>query len=219
MTENSDFKYKLFVSKLIPNIHSDNIIGVRSPIIKKYAKDIYNSFECSNFLNELPHKYLEENLLHSHILNLYNNVDKLFLELDKFLIYVDNWSVCDSIIVKCVKKDLSKTYNYILKCLESNHPYKIRFGIITLMRYYLDDNFDVRYNDLISNIISDEYYVNMAISWYFSFALIKQYDSTIEIFENKRLNKWVHNKSIQKAIESLRVSDEEKKYLKSLKIK
>lgn len=216
---NRDIKYKEFTSSLIPNIDKKNIIGVRIPVIRKMAKDMYKSNDYQSFIDDLPHKYLEENILHSCILSLYDDIDDLIIELDKYLPFVDNWSVCDTIKPKIFKTNLEKVYNKIKEWVVSNETYKIRYGIVALLNYYLDEGFSEEYNNLVLSIKSEDYYVNMAIAWYFSFALIKQYKITIKIFENKYLDKWVHNKAIQKAIESYRIDSETKEYLKSLKIK
>lgn len=216
--EMQDIKYRDFNSKSIPNVDKKYIIGVRIPVIRKYAKQLYKN-DCGEFLSELPHYYLEENLLHGELISLNNNYDETLELLDKFLPYIDNWEVCDLIKPKVLTKDYKKTYNFIRKCIKSKYTYKIRFGIVMLLTYYLGDEYRDDINNLILSIKSDEYYVNMAIAWYFSFALIKQYDKTIYIFENKLLDKWIHNKSIQKAIESYRVTNETKEYLRSLKIK
>lgn len=216
---NRDIKYKEFTSSLVPNIDKKNIIGVRIPVIRKMAKDMYKSNDYHNFIDDLPHKYLEENILHSCILSLYDDIDDLIIELDKYLPFVDNWSVCDTIKPKIFKTNLEKVYNKIKEWVVSNDTYKIRYGIVALLNYYLDNGFREEYNNLVLSIKSEDYYVNMAIAWYFSFALIKQYKITIKILENKYLDKWVHNKAIQKAIESYRIDSETKEYLKSLKIK
>ena len=216
LNKNKDNNYKLYISKLIPNINRNVILGVRIPELRIISKKL-NQNDYINFLNELPHKYLEENILHSIILSSIKDVNDLVIKLDNFLPVVDNWCVCDVLNPKILKNDLNTTYKYIKLCIKSEYPYKIRFGITMLMRYYLDNNFIDEYNELIIKIKNDNYYVNMAIAWYFSTALIKQYDKTIKIFENKRLNKWLHNKSIQKAIESYRLSNDKKNYLKTLK--
>lgn len=213
-----DEKYGDFTYKLIPNIERNSIIGIRFPDIKKIAKKI-NGEDRKTFIKDFPHKYNEENLLHAFLINDINNIDELINELNTFLPYINNWSVSDSIKPKIFKNNTNKVYEYVKKCLKSKHTYTLRFGICTLLNYFLDENFKPEYNELISNIRSSEYYVNMAIAWYFSYALIKQYKDTIHIFESKYLDKWVHNKSIQKAIESYRISEDTKSYLRSLKVK
>lgn len=214
--EYQDLKFKDFNSKLIPSITPYSVIGVKTPIIRSVAKELDDYEE---FIHELPHKYHEENMLHASIITLQKDLDKAILMLDDFLDYVDNWAVCDTICPKVFKKDYKKSLSFIKKCLKSKKTYRIRFGIVSLLQFYLNDEFSDEINNLVLSVKSSEYYVNMAIAWYFSFALIKQYDSTIKIFEEKKLDKWVHNKSIQKAIESYRVSNDVKDYLRTLKIK
>lgn len=213
-----DKKYLDFQSKLIPNIDKDSIIGVRSPDLKKIAKDMYKSDTYKLFLDELPHKYFEENQLHSFIISEIKDYNDCVSLINKFLPYVDNWATCDQLNPKCLKKDLDNLIIEIKKWIKSSDTYTIRFGIITLMRYFLDDKFDKSYLKLVSNIKSSEYYVNMMISWFFATALAKQYDSTIYIIENKILDDWTHNKTIQKCIESNRITLDKKEYLKSMKV-
>ena len=217
---NKDIKYREFNSKLIPNIDKDKIIGVRMPILRKIAKDIYNEEYIDCFLDELPHIYHEENILHGIILTLkYKDIDILLDKLDIFLPYVDNWAVTDVISPKIFKKYPDIVYNRIKIWLNSRDEYVIRFGVVSLLQFYLDDNFRIEELELVKNIDIDYFYVKMAIAWFYSFALIKQYDNTIRYFEDRLLDKWIHNKSIQKAIDSYRISDDKKKYLRNLKIR
>ena len=218
--DNQDLGYRDFNSRLIPNIDKDKIIGVRTPVLRKKARDIKDSDYIDLFLNELPHKYHEENMLHGIILgNKYDDIDMLLSKLDKFLVYVDNWEVTDSICPKLFKKYPDKVYKKICEWVNSNDEYVIRFGVVSLLQFYLDNNFRLEELELVKNINYDYFYVKMAIAWFYSFALIKKYDETIIYFENGCLDKWIHNKSIQKAIESYRISDKKKEYLRSLKIK
>ena len=215
-----DVKYQVFTSKLIPNIDQNKIIGVKTPIIRKLAKEIVNEPYIEDFLTELPHTYHEENILHGTILTMkYKDIDTLLKKIDEFLKYVDSWAVCDTINPKLFKKYPDKVYKYIQKWLKSNDEYTIRFGVVSLLQFYLDDNFNDEILILTKRINSEYFYVKMALAWFYSFALIKQYDVTIKLFENKELNQWIHNKAIQKAVESYRISDERKLYLKTLKIK
>lgn len=213
-----DLKYKDFVSKLAPTVNKDFFIGIRVPELRKIAKEIIEK-DAYKFLEELPHKYYEENLLHGFIIQRIKNYDECIKRLNIFLPYVDNWAVSDTMMPKIFSKNKNKLLKEIKKWIKSKHTYTIRFGVDCLMALYLDNDFKVEYLDLVKKIKSNEYYVNMMISWYFATALAKQYDSTISIFESKELDKWVHNKSIQKAIESYRVTDEHKGYLRELKIK
>ena len=172
-----------------------------------------------SFLDELPHKFFEENQLHAFIISEIKDYDECILYLNKFLPYVDNWATCDQMSPKVFKKNHSKLLDQIKVWIKSSKTYTIRFGIGMLMQYYLDDDFKLEYLEMVSNIKSDEYYVNMMIAWYFATALAKQYDSTIKIIEGKKLDVWTHNKTIQKAIESYRITFEQKDYLRSLKRK
>ena len=214
-----DKDYRLIQVKTITNINPDTIIGVRTPELRKLAKELYKSNNYEEFINDLPHKYFEENQLHAFIISEIKDYDKCLYEFKKFLPYVDNWATCDQSTPKAFSKNRDKLINEIRKWIRSNETYTIRFGISMLMRNYLDDNFKEEYLELVSKIKSDEYYVNMMIAWYFATALAKQYDSTIKYIENNKLDIWVHNKTIQKAVESYRVTDEHKDYLRSLKRK
>ena len=215
-----DNEYKIFSAKLIPNIDIDKIIGVRIPDIRKLAKEIKDEDYIDEFLETLPHKYQEEYLLHGILLsNKYKDIDLLLEKLDKFLEYADNWAVTDIVSPKLFKRDPDKVYEYIIKWLNSEEEYKIRFAVVSLLQFYLDDNYDKKVLKLVSEVKYRSYYVDMAVAWFYSFALIKQYDDTIKYFEKKKLDKWIHNKSIQKAIDSYRISDDKKEYLRSLKIK
>ena len=218
--ELKDTKYQSFNSKLIPNIDSSKVIGVKIPEIRALAKDIKDEPYVHEFLNELPHQYQEENILHGILLTLiYKDINLLLDKLDIFLKYADNWAVTDTICPKLFKKYPDIVYNQIKKWLKSKDEYVIRFAVVSLLQFYLDDNFKEEILALVKNIKSDYFYVKMAIAWFYSFALIKQYDKTIKYFETKELDPWIHNKSIVKATESYRISNERKEYLKSLKIK
>ena len=215
-----DDKYKEFNSKIVPNVNSDKIIGVRIPDIRKLAMEIKDEDYIDEFLSELPHNYQEEYLLHGILLSTkYKDIDVLLSKLDVFLEYVNNWAVTDTICPKLFKKYPDKVYEHIKVWLNSDKEYVIRFGVVSLLQFYLDDNFREEELELIKNIKSDYFYVKMAIAWFYSFALIKQYKHTIKYFEDNKLDIWIHNKSIQKAVESYRISDETKEYLKSLKRK
>ncbi|MBE7037282.1 MAG: DNA alkylation repair protein [Ruminococcaceae bacterium] len=214
-----DLEYKAFHSRLMPNINPDLVIGVRTPQLKKLAKQIKNTDTAKSFINNLPHKYYEENNLHAFLISQICDFDICLSKVDDFLPYIDNWATCDGLIPKCFKSNTDKLLLQIKKWILSNETYTVRFAIKMLMSYYLDDNFDIEFMNMVSSVKSDEYYVNMMIAWYFATALYKQYDSAVLFLKEKRLSKWVHNKTIQKAVESYRVSDEKKTYLKSLKIK
>lgn len=214
-----DKKYQELQSKILPNLDANTIIGVRTPDLKKYAKKLFKENNYGSFINDLPHKYYEENQLHAFIISLIKDYDECLSCFKKFLPYIDNWSTCDQSTPKAFSKNLDGLLKEIKEWIKSKETYTIRFGVSMLMRNYLDDNFKVEYLEMVSKIKSDEYYVNMMRAWYFATALAKQYDKTITYIENKKLDVWTHNKAIQKAIESFRVTDEHKDYLRSLRIK
>ena len=216
-----DENYRRFHAKLIPDIPIDNIIGVRTPVLRKYAKEVAKLPETNIFLESLPHIYYEENNLHGALLSLLYPKDIIaFMEqLERFLPYVDNWATCDMLSPKIFKKHLSYVYERVQKWLQSDAVYTIRFGIVTLLGFYLDDAFEPEMLQLVANVRSEEYYVNMAVAWYFSMALVKQYDAMLPYIQNRVLEPWTHNKSIQKAIESRRIPQETKAYLRGLKIR
>lgn len=215
----SDSKYRDFQIKLIPGTASDQMIGVRTPDLRSYAKELSKRDDVSDFLNNLPHKYFDENQLHAFIISLLKDYDKCMVEVERFLPYVDNWATCDQMSPKIFKKSREKLLEKIRDWIVSDKTYTIRFGIKMLMEHFLDDDFDLQYPDMVASVRSEEYYVNMMIAWYFATALAKQYDSILPYIEEKRLDTWTHNKAIQKSIESYRITDDQKSYLRSLKQK
>jgi len=217
--ELQDLSYKDFHKKLIPNIDEDDIIGVRTPVLRKFAKEFAKSELKDEFLNSLPHKYYDENNLHAFVIEAIKDYDECINKIDEFLPYIDNWATCDSLSPKIFKKYKKEVYDKIKIWIKSDKTYTVRFAIVTLLANYLDDDFEEEMLNLVTDIKSEEYYINMAIAWYVSMALVKQYDSTIKLIQSKKLDKFTHNKSIQKAIESYRVDDDKKKYLRTLKIK
>ena len=212
-----DDKYKEFQAKLVPNIDSDTILGIRTPEMRKIAKELFESNNFDSFLSELPHKYYEENLIHFFVISMIKDFNKCIEEVERFLPYVDCWPVSDQATPKSFRKNHDKLLPYIKKWIKSKHVYTSRFGIRMLMNEYLGDDFRKEYLELVSSVKSDDYYLKMMVAWYFATALAKKYDETIPFFENRLLDEWVHKKAIQKAIESYRVSEEHKKYLRSLK--
>ena len=213
-----DLKYRDFTSPLIPNVAKENMIGVRLPGIKKLAKELYKSGEYIEFINMLPHTYFEEYHLHSYILSEIKDFDSFIKEIEKLLPYIDNWSVCDSLRPKSFVKNKEKALIYIKKWLESEHVYTKRFGIEMLMVHYLGDDFKPEYLELVSKTKGEDYYLKMMVAWYFATALAKQYDATLPYIENHTIeDKWTHNKAIQKALESYRVSEDKKVLLKTYK--
>ena len=215
-----DLKYRDMQIKIIPNIDSDTIIGVRTPELRIMAKKLLKG-DYKSFIEDLPHKYFDENQLHAFIISGIKAYDECLDCFNKFLPYIDNWATCDQQSPKVFNKNVNrdKVLKEIKKWIKSKNTYTIRFGIGMLMRNYLDKDFKPEYLELVSNIKSKEYYVNMMIAWFFATALAKQYDSTISYIKENKLDIWVHNKTIQKAIESFRITPEKKEYLRSLKIK
>ena len=227
-----DKQYRDFQKTLIPTVASNSVIGVRTPELKKLAKEYYKDKDIEKFLNDLPHKYFDENQLHAFIISEEKDFNTCILYIEKFLPYIDNWATCDQLSPKCFKKNKDKLLKYINKWIKSKKAYVVRFAIEMLMSHYLDEDFDKKYNDLVSNLKfkskynavdikldSDKYYVEMMIAWYFATALAKQYKLTLPYIKRKKLNPWTHNKTIQKAIESYRISEQHKKELRSLKEK
>lgn len=214
-----DLSYKEFHSKLMPTVNPDKIIGVRTPDLRRYAKELYGSSEAEEFLRELPHTYYEEDNLHGMLIGKIKDYNKCIVELNRFLPYVDNWSTCDMAPPKIFKNHLPELLEQIRIWMTSEDTYTVRYGIGMLMRLYLDDAFQMEYPEMVAKIRSEEYYINMMIAWYFATALAKQYDAVLPYLEQRRLDVWTHNKAIQKAVESYRITDEQKAYLKSLKIK
>lgn len=216
--ELQDTDYRDFQSKLIPNVSDDTFIGVRTPELRALAKEIAKRDDKEEFLRTLPYKYFDEYLLHAFVIAREKDFAKCISEVELWLPYVDNWAVCDQQSPNVFKKHKAELLVYIEKWLLSGHVYTVRYAIRMLMSLFLDDDFDLRYPELVADIRSDEYYVNMMIAWYFATALAKQYDSIIPFIENKRLDIWAHNKAIQKSIESRRITPEQKEYLRSLKV-
>lgn len=219
LLELRDSEYQAFQAKIVPNVLPESIIGVRVPQIRSIAKELFNDPAKEDFLNELPHKYYEENLLHIMLVCLEKDFDICVAELDRFLPYADNWAVTDQPSPKCFKKKRKELLPVITKWLESDHVYTARFAVDMFMHEFLNEDFSIEYPELISRKRGEDYYLKMVIAWYFATALAKQYDAVIPFFEERRLDTWTHNKAIQKAIESYRVTDEHKTYLRSLKIK
>ncbi len=213
-----DKKYRDFQSKLIPNVNSDAVIGVRTPELRKLAKKYEKKEDISMFLEVLPHRYFDENQLHAFIISERKDYKRCIEETNSFLPFIDNWATCDQLSPKIFKKNKVDLLKEIYEWITSSNTYTVRFAIGMLMQHFLDDDFDIKYPKLVAKIKSEEYYINMMIAWYFATALAKQYDKIIPFIENKKLDKWTHNKTIQKAVESYRITEEQKSYLKTLKI-
>lgn len=213
----SDVQYAIFQSKLTPGIDPSLFLGVRVPILRQFAKEYSKREESKSFLKELPHKHYDENMLHALLISEMKDFDQIIFELNRFLPYVDNWAVCDIMSPKALRKNKIKLLENIKVWIKSKETYTCRFGIEMLMSFYLDDDFKEPYLKLVSNVRSKEYYVNMMVAWFFATALAKQWDATIPYIVNNSLDNWTHNKTIQKAIESYRISEEQKQYLRTLK--
>ena len=214
-----DINYRDFNSKLIPTVDKSLFIGVRTPELRKYAKQLAKREDIEEFLHSLPHKYFDENQLHAFIVSEIKDFKSCVDKVNEILPYVDNWATCDQLSPKVFKKHHKELITYIKEWLESDKVYTIRFGIGMLMELFLDEDFDIMYPETVSNIRSDEYYVNMMITWYFATALAKRYESILPFIEKRSLDIWTHNKAIQKAVESYRISTDRKTYLKELKVK
>ena len=213
-----DIKYRDFQAKLIPGKDTEIMIGVRTPELRKLAKQMLKREDIGEFLRDLPHRYFDEDQLHAFIVSGIKEYGKCMEELVRFLPFVDNWATCDQMSPGVFKKHKPELLAEIREWLGSEHTYTVRFGIGMLMQYFLDEDFDPAYPELVAGVHSEEYYVNMMIAWYFATALAKQYDAVRPFIEGRRLDPWTHNKTIQKAVESYRISDEQKEYLRSLKV-
>lgn len=217
--ELQDAQYREFHCKLIPNVNPDTVIGVRTPELRKFAKAFSKEPEAAEFLQILPHKCYEENNLHGFLIEAMKDYNQVIHALDTFLLYVDNWATCDLMRPKVFGKHLPELREQIKIWMASGHTYTIRFGIEMLMTFFLDSQFQPEYLDWVAKVRSEEYYVNMMIAWFFATALAKQYDAALPYIQQHRLESWTHNKAIQKAIESYRITDEQKAYLRNLKVK
>ena len=217
--ELQDLKYRDMQIKIIPNIDPESVIGVRTPELKAMAKEMLKTGDYMAFLGNLPHKYFEENQLHAFIISGIKDMDVCMEELEKFLPYVDNWATCDQMSPKIFKKHREILLIHIKKWITSRKTYSVRFGVGMLMEHFLDEDYDPKYPEMVAKLRSKEYYVNMMIAWYFATALAKQYESILPYIEGKQLDDWTHNKAIQKSVESRRITEEQKTYLKSLKVR
>lgn len=214
-----DAKYAEFSAKLSPTMSREDYIGVRTPQLKAMAKAMVKDGTGSEFIKHLPHKYFEENQLHAFIISLEKDFDIAIKQAEEFLPYIDNWATCDQLRVKAFNKHAERLLPYIDRWLASDKTYTIRFGIGALMCYFLDDRFKPEYLQKVAAVSSEEYYINMMSAWYFATALAKQYEATIPYIEDGKLSPWVHRKTIQKAVESYRITPEQKEYLKALRRK
>ena len=212
--ELQDMAYRDFHSRLMPDIAKETVIGIRVPMLRKYAKSIAGTELSEKFIKELPHRYYEENNLHMMLITGIKDYEKCLSEIERFLPYIDNWATCDFPAPKCFEDHKEELLPVIKRWIASSETYTVRYGIGMLMRLYLDEDFDPEYVRLVVGVKSDEYYVNMMIAWYMATALAKQWDAVIPYIEDHCMSDWVHRKTIQKAVESYRITDEQKKYLK-----
>lgn len=213
-----DEKYRDFHAKLIPNVPYDTIIGVRTPMLKKFANEIADDKYIDEFLSDLPHKFYDETNLHGLILCRIRDYDRCVSELERLLPFIDNWAGCDLLRPRCFRNNFERLLADIERWLGSDKTYTVRFALEMLMTHFLDENFKTEYLEK-AVITSDEYYINMMSAWFFATALAKQYGAALPYLEQRRLSAWVHNKTIQKALESYRISPEKKEYLRNLKLK
>ncbi len=214
-----DKGYKAFHEKLIPTVSPDRVIGVRTPELRKFARAFAKDERAAEFLKDLPHRYYEENNLHAFVIETIKDYDTALIETKRFLPYIDNWATCDMFLPKVFRKNIEPLLGEIGEWIKSEHVYTVRYAIGLLMTLYLDDGFRPEYAELVASVRSDEYYINMMIAWYFATALAKQYDCAVKYLTQRSLDVWTHNRAIQKAVESRRISTATKAYLKTLKIK
>ncbi|MBR6081608.1 MAG: DNA alkylation repair protein [Salinivirgaceae bacterium] len=213
-----DVAFGDFQAKLMPNISRNNIIGVRTPALRALARKIAKTDAAQEFIGQLPHRYFEENNLHAFIVAQTSDFDEAMRQTELFLPHIDNWATCDQFTPAAFKKHPDELLKVVRRWIESSHTYTVRFAIKMLMTFYLDDLFCDEYPQMVAAVKSDEYYVKMMIAWYFATALSKQYDAIVGYLTEHRLDAWCHNKTIQKAVESYRISDERKAALKKMKI-
>ena len=214
-----DEDYARMQAKIIPSVSADRIIGVRTPALRALAKSLYKDPDIDIFLSCLPHVYFDEDQLHAFIISLEKDFDKCMADVNALLPFQDNWATCDQLSPKAFKKEPTELLQNIQDWIQSDQPYTVRFAFGMLMQHFLEERFDTKYADMVAELRSEEYYVNMMIAWYFATALAKQYESVLPYLEERKLAPWVHNKAIQKSVESYRITEEQKAYLKTLKIR
>lgn len=212
-----DIPYRDFQSSLIPNVPSDRFIGVRTPVLRKYASELAKRENVGTFLNDLPHRYFDENQLHAFIISGEKDFDRCMALTEAFLPYVDNWATCDQMSPKVFKKHHAELLSAVRRWIVSDHVYTVRFAIGMLMEHFLEEDFDPEYPEIVASVQSEEYYVRMMAAWFFATALAKQYDAVLPFLEEHRLDPWTHNKAIQKAVETRRISQERKAQLGKIK--
>lgn len=215
--ELQDLKYRDFHSKLMPEADKETVIGIRTPVLRKFAKEFAGTSEADAFLRQLPHRYYEENNLHMMLITGIKDYEKCMEEIQRFLPCIDNWATCDYPAPKCFARHKDQVLEEAKRWISSGETYVIRYGIGMLMRLFLDEDFSSEYLEMAAAVQSQEYYVNMMIAWYFATALAKQWDATVPYIEHHKLPDWVHRKTIQKAVESYRITPEQKEYLKGFR--
>ena len=212
-----DIKYRGFQAGLIPTVDNDKVIGVRTPELRKLAKEMSKRDDADDFLNDLPHEYFDEDQLHAFMVSGIKDFDECISEVERFLPYINNWATCDQMTPKVFGRHKEELLPHVREWIDSGETYTVRFGVKMLMSYFLGDDFDMEYADLVAGIKSEEYYVNMMRAWYFATALAYNYNEVVPLIENRKLDRWTHNKAIQKSVESYRITAEQKEYLKTLK--
>ena len=217
--DRQDLKYRDFQAKLIPGMEPEKMIGVRTPDLRKIAKQMAKREDIGEFLENLPHEFFDENQAHAFVISELKDYGRCVHEVERFLPFVDNWATCDQMSPKVFKKHRPELLDSIKEWIRSEHTYTVRFAVGMLMQHYLDEDFDPAYPEMVAEVQSEEYYIRMMIAWYFATALAKQYEAVLPYIEEKRLEPWTHNKTIQKAIESYRITPEQKEYLRSLKVR
>ena len=215
--ELQDIKYRDFHSKLMPETDKETVIGIRTPVLRKFAKEFAGTSEAEAFLRQLPHRYYEENNLHMMLITGIKDYEKCMEEIQRFLPCIDNWATCDYPAPKCFARHKDQVLEEAKRWISSGETYVIRYGIGMLMRLFLDEDFSSEYLEMAAAVQSQEYYVNMMIAWYFATALAKQWDATVPYIEQHKLSDWVHRKTVQKAVESYRITPEQKEYLKGFR--
>jgi len=215
--DRQDLTYRDFQSRLMPTVDPETVIGVRMPALRKLAKELAGTQPAEDFLRQLPHRYYEENNLHGLLLSAMPDYDAVVAALETFLPHVDNWATCDLLSPRAFRAHPPELPDQIRRWAEDRHPYTVRFGLGMLLSFYLDEAFRPEYLDLAAGVRREEYYVKMMVAWYFATALAKQYAAALPYVEERRLDRWTHNKTIQKAVESYRITPEQKAYLRSLR--
>ena len=217
--DRQDLKYSDFQAKLIPGMETEKIIGVRTPDLRKIAKQMVKREDIGEFLENLPHEFFDENQVHAFVISELKDYGRCVQGVERFLPFVDNWATCDQMSPKVFKKHRPELLDSIKEWIRSEHTYTVRFAVGMLMQHYLDEDFDPAYPEMVAEVQSEEYYIRMMIAWYFATALAKQYEAVLPYIEERRLEPWTHNKTIQKAVESYRITPEQKEYLRSLKVR